>query len=159
MFVLSASWAVSRKFFPKLWVLGTDGKQDREANWNMVTDIIDEWNTGRLWVTGLQMIHGYKRKTWLLLVEVRFQHGFLQDELHQCMDDVSSGQNSPSVVTPFSLNVHCYTKKSYKNTSTLHSMMEFINFWKKVLLHNWSCMSLSFSRSVSVSLSLQVVYF
>ena len=58
--------------------------------------------------------------------------------------------------TAFHFSLHFLSviqKKSYKNTSTLHSMKEFVNFLKKVLLHKWSCMTLLFPRSLCWYLS------
>lgn len=57
-----------------------------------------------------------------------FQYDFL-DKLHQYADDSTTGQPFTIHIffSPFSL----LYKKVYKNTSTIHSMKEFVNFWKK----------------------------
>lgn len=62
----------------------------------------------------------------MLLVNEPFQYDFLQDKLHQYTDDILSQQPFTTylIFSQFSL----LYKKSYKNTLTLHSMKEFVNF-------------------------------
>lgn len=60
-----------------------------------------------------------------------------------------SQQDSLSLSLIFLSVFYCYTKKSYKNTSTLHSMKEFVNFGKKC-----SCITDRVCRFPSHSLSL-----
>lgn len=60
-----------------------------------------------------------------------------------------------SLLTALSLTFHCYTKRSYKNTSTLHSMREIVNLGGE----KCSCISDRVCRVPSQSLALRGVCF
>lgn len=60
-----------------------------------------------------------------------------------------------SLLTSLPLTFHCYTKRSYKNTSTLHSMREIVNLGGE----KCSCISDRVCRVPSQSLALRGVCF
>lgn len=116
---------------------------------------VDGWRrffTGSQWITGSQTVcylgtKGRRSCCW--------SRNLLQS-------DFPAGESTSVQMifdhnrTAFHFSLHFLSdlqKKSYKNTSTLHSMKEFVNFLKKVLLHKWSCMTLLFHRSLCRYLS------
>lgn len=141
----------------------------------VVLNFLRSWNRKANWIKNRRVNHGfhwqlmgyrftdgvlsrYKRKTYLLLVKEPFSAWFPAGQATSIQQMIFYHNRSPFfLIASFFLSVFffklLYKKviQKYPDVTFKEGIFQLLK--KKVLLHNWSCMSL-FSFSLSLSLSL-----